>query len=122
MKSATMRGTGLGTISYESERGVEAPESQVVRYCCTEGHQSIIPFSVEAEDIPLTWTCRCGREAEAVNHVTAMVSPNTAGEKTQRSHWDMLLERRSITDLEDLLKERLELLHMNQAEQQLLSA
>ena len=32
-------------------------------------------------------------------------------EKHQRSHWDMLLERRTIADLEVLLEERLALLH-----------
>ena len=28
----------------------------------------------------------------------------------QRTHWDMLLERRSVTELEELLKERLDLI------------
>ena len=31
-------------------------------------------------------------------------------EKPARTHWDMLLERRSEKELEDILKERLELL------------
>ena len=31
--------------------------------------------------------------------------------KPARTHWDMLLERRSIAELEELLAERLELLH-----------
>jgi len=31
-----------------------------------------------------------------------------------RTHWDMLLERRSIADLEELLRERLDLLHGQQ--------
>ena len=31
-------------------------------------------------------------------------------EKPVRTHWDMLLERRSISELEDILTERLELL------------
>ncbi|HIW69745.1 MAG TPA: RNA polymerase-binding protein RbpA, partial [Candidatus Dietzia merdigallinarum] len=30
--------------------------------------------------------------------------------KPPRTHWDMLLERRSLEDLEDLLKERMDLL------------
>jgi hypothetical protein len=30
--------------------------------------------------------------------------------KPQRTHWDMLLERRTIPQLEELLEERLELL------------
>jgi hypothetical protein len=31
-------------------------------------------------------------------------------EKPVRTHWDMLLERRSVKELEDILTERLELL------------
>ena len=33
-----------------------------------------------------------------------------------RTHWDMLLERRTIADLEELMSERLALLHAHQAE------
>ena len=33
-----------------------------------------------------------------------------------RSHWDMLLERRSVAELEELLNERLELLRERRAE------
>ena len=36
--------------------------------------------------------------------------PELKAEKPARTHWDMLLERRSITELEDILSERLELL------------
>ena len=117
-----MRGTGLGSISYETDLGVQPPERQVVRYRCAEGHQSIIPFSVEAEEIPRTWNCRCGRFAEAITKVPAMAAPSTTEIRIQRSHWDMLLERRTIPDLEELLRERLMLLRERQAEQELLSA
>jgi hypothetical protein len=30
-----------------------------------------------------------------------------SGDKTPRSHWDMLLERRTLPELEELLEERL---------------
>ena len=36
--------------------------------------------------------------------------PEPKAEKPARTHWDMLLERRSIKELEDILTERLELL------------
>ncbi|CAB5005497.1 unannotated protein [freshwater metagenome] len=121
MKSATMRGTGLGAISYESERHAEAPECEVVRYACSLGHQSVIPFSVEAEEIPLTWMCRCGREAAAVNKVPKMAFVITADQRVLRTHWDMLLERRTIADLQELLAERLAVLR-NQEEEDRLSA
>ena len=53
------------------------------------------------------WECRCGEEAKlqggGPEHEAKPVKP-------ARTHWDMLLERRSEKELEDILKERLELL------------
>ena len=40
-----------------------------------------------------------------------MASTDVKEERYVRTHWDMLLERRSIAELEDLLTERLALLH-----------
>lgn len=122
MKSATMRGTGLGAISYENDHSVEAPETEVVRYSCPQGHQSFIPFSIEAEVLPFTWLCRCGREAGAVSRVSKMTAVSTAEPRVQRTHWDMILERRTIADLEVLLKERLEVLRNALVEERRLSA
>ena len=36
--------------------------------------------------------------------------PETKKAKPPRTHWDMLMERRSIADLEEVLAERLEVL------------
>ncbi len=38
--------------------------------------------------------------------------------KPARTHWDMLLERRSMEDLEEVLAERLELLRARRKEEQ----
>jgi hypothetical protein len=46
-----------------------------------------------------------------------VAAPETKPEKHQRTHWDMLLERRTIADLEVLLQERLALLHEQRGEQ-----
>ena len=51
-------------------------------------------------------TCRCGAEATSPD----VVKPEAGPEKHQRTHWDMLLERRTREDLEELLEERLTLL------------
>jgi hypothetical protein len=69
-----------------------------------------MPFSVEA-DVPAVWECRCG--AEAV--IRDGEKPEAKPTKHQRTHWDMLLERRTIEDLEILLQERLELLRESNA-------
>lgn len=39
------------------------------------------------------------------------MEPEAKPTRHVRTHWDMLLERRTIADLEVLLQERLELLH-----------
>jgi hypothetical protein len=60
----------------------------------------------EAE-IPFEWedpkTGQIGQLADGVK-------PEGKAEKPVRTHWDMLLERRSEAELEEILTERLELL------------
>ena len=85
---------------------LEFAARQQVGYRCTRGHVFEITMSDEAE-IPATWECpRCGAEALS----TDGIKPEEKAEKPIRTHWDMLLERRSVSELEDILKERLELL------------
>jgi len=112
--SESMRGTRLGAISYEREERVAPAERLPTAYECPVGHRSLVPFSVEAleAEIPYDWTCRCGRPATRPQHVNLQVKP----ERHVRTHWDMLLERRTIADLEELMSERLALLHAHQAE------
>jgi len=62
-----------------------------------------VPFAAEAE-IPVNWECRiCG--AIAVTATGDLPEPKKV--KPPRSHWDMLMERRSVADLEEVLAERL---------------
>ena len=103
--SEALRGSRLGATSYETDDHVELAPRQVVTYDCPNGHTVTMPFSVEA-DVPAVWECRCG--AEAV--IRDGEKPETKPAKHVRTHWDMLLERRTIEDLEVLLTERLELL------------
>jgi hypothetical protein len=42
--------------------------------------------------------------------------PDSKPSKPARTHWDMLLERRSIPELEELLEERLTLLRESRGE------
>jgi rubredoxin len=65
-----------------------------------------VPFAAEAE-VPATWECRvCGTTA----FTAAGDQPSPKKTKPPRSHWDMLRERRSIADLEQVLAERLALI------------
>ena len=106
MGERTLRGARLGGQSFEDERGIEFAARQQVGYQCPQGHTFEITMSVEA-DVPATWECpRCGAEGLSIDGI----KPEEKAEKPVRTHGDMLLERRSIKELEDILKERLELL------------
>ena len=106
MAESTLRGARLGGQSFEDERGIEFAARQNVAYGCPQGHEFEIPMSVEA-DVPAVWECpRCGAEGLSTDGIV----PEQKAEKPVRTHWDMLLERRSISELEDILTERLELL------------
>jgi hypothetical protein len=103
---SSLRGTRLGGTSFEDESGIEFAPRQQVSYHCPNGHEFDVPMSDEAE-VPFTWECpRCGHQARRVGGT----EPAAKEEKPIRTHWDMLRERRSIPELEDILSERLELL------------
>jgi hypothetical protein len=61
----------------------------------------------EEADIPPVWECRvCGDAALRVDgHL-----PEAKKSKAVRTHWDMLMERRTVAELEELLQERLTVL------------
>jgi hypothetical protein len=106
MADRSLRGTGLGSKSFEDEAGVEFAARQEVGYDCARQHHFTMVFSAEAE-IPSLWECpRCGAESLRSDGQR----PEAKEEKPVRTHWDMLRERRSIPELEELLAERLTLL------------
>ncbi len=103
---STLRGSRLGAVSYEDERGVVLAERQTVSYDCPNGHDISVVFATEAE-IPALWECpKCGAESLLIDGQ----QPDRKPVKPARTHWDMLLERRSVEELEDLLSERLTML------------
>ena len=109
MSDKSLRGTRLGAQSLENDEGVEPAARRFFEYHCPRGHVTRVPFSIEAE-APSLWECKCGDEAllmDSERPVAKFVKPG-------RTHWDMLLERRSIAELEVLLAERLELLRASQ--------
>lgn len=111
MADRSLRGTRLGGFSMESAENVVPSERHISTYICPQGHRIELPFSVEA-DIPATWECRCGAEARLLDGP----EPERKAVKPARTHWDMLLERRSIPELEELLEERLSLLRASRGE------
>ncbi|MCO5308187.1 MAG: RNA polymerase-binding protein RbpA [Austwickia sp.] len=111
MAERSLRGTNLSALSMETDANVVLSERQLVRYLCANEHVSELPFSIEA-DIPATWECRCGQVAKLIDGP----APEEKPVKVARTHWDMLLERRSIAELEELLEERLALLRASRGE------
>jgi hypothetical protein len=105
MANRSLRGMRIGSNSLETEEGVEFAPRLQAHYDCPNGHTIILPFSTEA-DVPLVWECRCG-EGALLRDAT---QPEPKNGKKQRTHWDMLLERRTVKELEELLDERLDLL------------
>ena len=103
MAERALRGTRLGATSYENDRNTDLAPRQEVAFDCPKGHRFTVPFAAEAE-IPVNWECRvCG--AIAVTATGDLPAPKKV--KPPRSHWDMLMERRSVADLEEVLAERL---------------
>ena len=107
MAERVLKGSRLGATSYETDRNTDLAPRQDVAYDCPRGHEVIVPMASDA-DLPATWECKVcggvallrdgsGLEAKAI--------------KPARTHWDMLLERRSVEDLEEVLAERLAELH-----------
>ena len=110
MSDRVLRGSRLGSVSYESDRHTEfAPRLQAV-YDCPDGHVTTMPFAAEA-DVPPRWECKlCGATALLRDGAP----PEEKKGKPARTHWDMLLERRSTEELEEVLAERLAVLHDHQ--------
>jgi hypothetical protein len=113
MGNGAVRGTRLGSTSYESDAGVDFATRQMTTYDCAAGHATTLPFSDEAE-IPFDWECAtCGGPAVLRDGV----EPERKPEKHVRTHWDMLLERRTLTELEEVLEERLDVLREMRGEE-----
>lgn len=112
MAERALRGTRLGATSYENDRNTDLAPRDEVAYDCPKGHRFAMPFSTEA-DVPATWECRyCGASATRVDGEL----PESKKNKPARTHWDMLMERRSVDDLEEVLAERLEALREKRGE------
>ncbi len=107
MSQQTMRGMRLGTQSLESERGVSYEPRGRFTYQCSGGHQTEMVFASGAE-LPQTWECKVCSKTAVLLENGEQVALDLVEEKIPRSHWQMLLERRSIEELEEILEERLQ--------------
>ncbi|MCL2471688.1 MAG: RNA polymerase-binding protein RbpA [Propionibacteriaceae bacterium] len=72
----------------------DAVDRVQVTYTCPQQHEFSLVFAADAA-IPPNWDCpRCGQEA-TTEHQPAMNQAPQPG----RTHWDMVLERRTMDEL-----------------------
>ncbi len=105
MAERVLRGSRLGAVSYENDRNTDLAPRQVTEYKCPKGHVVPVTFAAEAE-VPASWECRsCGATAVLVGGEP----PEPKKTKPTRTHMDMLRERRTTADLEEVLKEQIQI-------------
>lgn len=97
----------LGGQSLQSEEGVVFSERQVREYRVADGTTFAVTFAADAE-IPERWTSpKTGQEGMLLEQDGTPATQSHRDTKPPRTHWDMLLERRTRAELEELLEERL---------------
>jgi hypothetical protein len=104
-----MRGSRLGAVSYETDRNRNLAPRQIARYRTENGEEFDITLADDAQ-IPGTWECRNGMEGTLIEGGEPAEPKKVKVVKVPRTPWDMVRERRSIEQLEELLKERLEMI------------
>jgi hypothetical protein len=110
MADRSLRGMRLGSQSMQSEEGVEFSPRKKSTYRTEDGSTFEVVFAADAE-VPDTWESpRSGQEGRLVDDAGELVESEPIELKPTRTHWDMLLERRTRAELEELLQERLEYL------------
>ncbi|MHB1172791.1 MAG: RNA polymerase-binding protein RbpA [Lacisediminihabitans sp.] len=110
MADRSLRGMRLGSQSLQSEEGVTFSPRKKSTYQAADGSTFEVTFSADAE-IPTVWESpKSGQAGRLIGEDGRQVAPDESDAKVARTHWDMLLERRTRAELEDLLQERLNFL------------
>ena len=106
MSESTMRGMRLGAQSLENEVNVSYADRTKHEYVCANSHRSEVIFAADAE-LPEFWQCKKCPELGALVVDGKHVALESQSDRPGRSHWEMLLERRTKEELEEILKERI---------------
>jgi hypothetical protein len=111
----------LGAQSLQSEEGVTFSPRQKRTYRAADGTTFEVVFSAEAE-VPEVWDSpKSGQEGRLIDDAGELVQSEAVETKAPRTHWDMLLERRTRAELEELLEERLQFLRARRGKQSIAS-
>ncbi|MEN9740524.1 MAG: polymerase-binding protein RbpA [Actinomycetota bacterium] len=112
MSDKRLKGTRLGSVSFESEEGVEFVSTQAVTFRTEDGDEFQVTF-MDGVDLPYEWnsphTGKTGRRLDAKGKPVEGVDPNAPTPPAPTvTHWEQLLKRRTIEELEVILAERRE--------------
>lgn len=107
MADRSLRGMRLGAQSLQTEEGVTFSPRRRSTYQLDDGSTFEVTFSADAE-VPTLWESpKSGREGRLLDENGTPVPLDESDAKIPRTHWDMLLERRTRAELQELLDERL---------------
>jgi hypothetical protein len=112
MNDKRLLGSRLGSTSFESEVGVEFVARQEITFRTDDGEEFAVTF-MEGVDVPYEWvsprSSKKGRRLDASGKPVVGVDPNApAPPATPVTHWEQLLKRRTLDELEEILAERRE--------------
>ncbi|MFP7760342.1 RNA polymerase-binding protein RbpA [Marisediminicola sp. LYQ134] len=117
MADRSLRGMRLGSQSLQSEEGVTFSPRITSTYQSADGTTFDVTFASDAE-IPQSWESpKSGQEGILIAADGKPVVIEPVDTKVPRTHWDMLLERRTRGELEELLNERLDVLRARKGQQ-----
>ena len=112
MSEKRLQGTRLGSISFETEEGVEFVATQNVTFRTEHGEEFTVTF-MEGVELPYNWTSphtgHSGRRIDANGVPIVGEDPNAPSAPAPTvTHWEQLLKRRTIEELEEILAHRRE--------------
>lgn len=111
MADRTLRGTRIGATSLQGGQGVELAPRRPVEYLTDRGWRFTVMFDADAEP-PAEWADQKSGELGFLDDEAGRAARAEFEEKSssQRTPWDMLIERRTREELEEILEERLRIL------------
>ena len=107
MNNNTLRGSRLGSQSLESDTAIDYSTRKTVEYVCAACN-TVTPlvFATDAE-APYQWDCSGCSELATLKGAKKPAVDQTKVVKESKTPFEMLLERRSRDELEEILSERL---------------
>jgi hypothetical protein len=111
MNNKQLRGTRLGSISHESEEGVDFVDTENVTFRTEDGEEFTVTFMTGVE-VPFDWvsprSSKIGRRLDAKGKPIQGDDPNAPSPIAPTvTHWEQLMKRRTIDELEAILADRI---------------